>query len=83
MADLTGPRVRAREEFEAALADAGLVDIGIAETHRVHEHAVAAIIGARRPTDARSARVDQETCCAPDAKDQYRGAHAATGSTCR
>jgi arsenite methyltransferase len=38
-----------REEFERALADAGLVDVEITETHRVHEHAASAIIRARRP----------------------------------
>ena len=36
-------------EFEAALAAAGLVEIEIRETHRVHEHAASAIIRARRP----------------------------------
>jgi arsenite methyltransferase len=35
-------------EFETALADAGFVDVEIRETHRVHEHAGAAIIRARR-----------------------------------
>ena len=38
-----------RAEFERALADAGLVDVEISETHRVHEHAASAIIRARRP----------------------------------
>jgi arsenite methyltransferase len=38
-----------RTEFEAALRDAGLVDIEIRETHRVHEHAGSAIIRARKP----------------------------------
>ena len=38
-----------REEFERALADAGLVDVEIRETHRVHEHAAAAIVRARKP----------------------------------
>ena len=36
-------------EFRAALHDAGLEDIEIRETHRVHEHAGAAIIRARKP----------------------------------
>jgi ubiquinone/menaquinone biosynthesis C-methylase UbiE len=36
-------------EFRAALQEAGLDDIDIRETHRVHEHAVAAIIRARKP----------------------------------
>ena len=38
-----------RAQFEQALADAGLVDIEIDETHRVHEHAASAIIRARKP----------------------------------
>jgi arsenite methyltransferase len=36
-------------EFRAILASAGLEDIEIRETHRVHEHAGAAIIRARKP----------------------------------
>ena len=36
-------------EFENALAAAGLVDVEIHQTHRVHEHATAAIIRARKP----------------------------------
>ncbi|HWA52599.1 MAG TPA: arsenite methyltransferase [Solirubrobacterales bacterium] len=38
-----------KAEFEAALAAAGLVEVEIAETHRVHDHAVSAIIRARKP----------------------------------
>ena len=38
-----------REEFEAALTGAGLVDIEIRETHRVHDKAGSAIIRARKP----------------------------------
>jgi arsenite methyltransferase len=38
-----------RAEFDHALTSAGLVDIEIEETHRVHEHAGAAIIRARKP----------------------------------
>jgi ubiquinone/menaquinone biosynthesis C-methylase UbiE len=36
-------------EFRAALARAGLRDVEIRETHRVHEHAAAAIIRATKP----------------------------------
>ena len=39
-----------RREFERALVDAGLVDVEVRETHRVHEQASAAIIRARKPT---------------------------------
>jgi SAM-dependent methyltransferase len=38
-----------RQEFEDALADAGLADIELNETHRVHEHASSAIVRARKP----------------------------------
>ena len=36
-------------EFRSALEDAGLADIEIRETHRVHEHAGSAIVRARKP----------------------------------
>jgi arsenite methyltransferase len=38
-----------REQFEEALAAAGLTDVEIRETHRVHEHASSAIVRARKP----------------------------------
>jgi arsenite methyltransferase len=38
-----------REEFEQALTNAGLVDIEIRETHRVHDQAASAIVRARKP----------------------------------
>ena len=38
-----------RDEFERALAEAGLEDVEITETHRVHEHAASAIVRARKP----------------------------------
>lgn len=41
-----------RAEFERALADAGLAEVEIRETHHVHEHAAAAIIRARKPAAA-------------------------------
>jgi arsenite methyltransferase len=37
-----------REEYEDALTAAGLVDVEIRETHRVHEHAASAIIRATK-----------------------------------
>ncbi len=39
-----------RQEFEEALTSAGLVVIEIRETHRVHDHAAAAIVRARKPS---------------------------------
>ena len=41
-----------REEFAQALGAAGLGDVEIRETHRVHEHAASAIIRATKPTAA-------------------------------
>jgi hypothetical protein len=38
-----------REQFAQTLAEAGLVDVEIRETHRVHEHASSAIVPARKP----------------------------------
>ena len=38
-------------EFRTALESAGFAEIEIRETHRVHEHAAAAIIRARKPDD--------------------------------
>jgi len=38
-----------RAEFEASLSAAGLVDIEITETHRVHAKAASAIVRARKP----------------------------------
>ncbi len=39
-----------RVEFERALGAAGFAQVEILETHRVHEHAGAAVIRARKPT---------------------------------
>ncbi len=39
------------DEFRSALESAGLQEIEVRETHRVHEHAAAAIIRARKPLD--------------------------------
>jgi arsenite methyltransferase len=38
-----------RGEFEAALTHAGLVDVDVRETHRVHRHAASAVVRARKP----------------------------------
>jgi arsenite methyltransferase len=40
-----------RAEFESALTEAGLVDIEIAETHRVHAQAGSAIVHASKPSE--------------------------------
>jgi ubiquinone/menaquinone biosynthesis C-methylase UbiE len=65
-------------EFRAALHDAGFAEIEIRPTHRVHAHAHAAIVRARRPEP--SACCDTETlagCCEPSAKDDCCGPGAA------
>ncbi|MGO9322851.1 MAG: arsenite methyltransferase [Solirubrobacteraceae bacterium] len=41
-----------KREFEQALASAGLVDVEISETHRVHAQAASAIVRARKPAVA-------------------------------
>ena len=38
-------------EFTQALADAGLVEVEIHETHRVHAQAGSAIVRARKPVE--------------------------------
>ena len=38
-----------REQFAGALEAAGLTDVEITETHRVHTHAGSAIVRARKP----------------------------------
>jgi arsenite methyltransferase len=38
------------QQFRHALTDAGLIDHDFRVTHRVHTHAAAAIIHARKPT---------------------------------
>jgi arsenite methyltransferase len=45
-----------REQFARALADAGLVDVEINETHRVHAQAASAIIRARKPSPSKTER---------------------------
>ena len=40
-----------RREFEQALAAAGLAEIEIQQTHRVHPKAASAIVRARKPLD--------------------------------
>ena len=57
-----------RTEFEDALADAGLVDVEIRETHRVHAHAAAAIVRAVKPVGGCCPPVELESCCDPSEK---------------
>lgn len=72
-----------REEFGQTLAAAGLGAVEIRETHRVHEHAAAAIIRASKPT--RGACCDPaalEACCAPTEKADCCGPSDSAPSSC-
>lgn len=70
-----------REQFESSLAAAGLVDVEIRETHRVHEHAAAAIIRARKPDGlACCAPTTLASCCEPAAKADCCGPSDSTGA---
>ncbi len=63
------------DEFVETLAAAGLADAEIRETHRVHEHAAAAIIRARKP-EAGGGCCSPEAladCCEPSAKSDCCG----------
>jgi arsenite methyltransferase len=65
-------------EFRAALASAGLSQIEIRETHRVHEYASAAIIRASKPESTGCCEpAALATCCAPAAKEDCCGVPAA------
>jgi hypothetical protein len=67
-----------RAEFEGALTAAGLIDIEIRETHRVHEHAAAAIVRAAKPASTCCSPVALGTCCEPAAKAECCGEPSAT-----
>lgn len=72
-----------REEFTQALAAAGLVEIEIRETHRVHEHAAAAIVRASKPSAACCSTATLEECCEFSAKAECCGEASATApSSC-
>jgi SAM-dependent methyltransferase len=63
-----------RQEFEDALRGAGLVDIEIRETHRVHDKAAAAIVRAAKPGgEACCAPAQLSSCCEPAAKSACCG----------
>jgi arsenite methyltransferase len=63
-----------REDFEAALAEAGFDQIEITETHRVHPQAASAIIRARKRADGGCCSTAELTaCCEPEAKSDCCG----------
>ena len=86
-----------RDEFTEALQAAGLTEVSITETHRVHAAAVSAIVRATKPasgTDVASATVsraeaaaccsttEQSTCCEPTDKATCCSTEATAGGSC-
>ena len=71
-----------RPQFERALADAGLVDIEINKTHRVHEHAASAIVRARKPAAGCCDTQAQASCCDPADKDGCCDSEATADGSC-
>jgi ubiquinone/menaquinone biosynthesis C-methylase UbiE len=75
-----------RDEFTAALAAAGLTDITITETHRVHPAAVSAIVRATKPARTISAAccstTEQADCCTPTDKATCCAPEAVAGGSC-
>src|SRR5436190_15366576 len=89
MAEFTGCIAGAltRKDFEQALADAGLTEIEIKETRRVHAQAGAAIIRARKPggdpAELSASCCDSSamsSCCEPAAKSSCCGSEAVASS---
>jgi arsenite methyltransferase len=58
-----------RNEFTEVLTDAGLTDIRITETQRVHHAAASAIVRATKPNPSCCSTTAQTSCCEPSAKD--------------
>jgi arsenite methyltransferase len=87
-----------RDEFTDALQAAGLTDVSISETHRVHASAASAIVRATKPggpvpdnlagvTDAPTAAAccsssAQATCCEPSAKSECCNSETHAAGTC-
>jgi arsenite methyltransferase len=71
------------DEFTSAPEDAGLVDVEIVETHRVHPRVASAIVRARKPpADGCCAPTELATCCEPQTKHYSPcGAEAASTGT--
>ena len=59
------------QEYEAILPAVGFSDVEIVTTHRVHQHAVAAVIRARRSSaESCCSPAAQAACCEPEAKSE-------------
>ena len=84
MAQFTGCIAGAltREEFTEALRAAGLTDITIEETHRVHASAGSAIVRATKPDPSCCDTGAQATCCEPAGKADCCGSAQTGGGGC-
>jgi hypothetical protein len=70
------------DEFAGALAVAGLTDITITETHRVHAEAASAIVRATKPDPGCCTTTAQASCCEPFAKDGCCDTAATSSGRC-
>lgn len=57
------PGALTRDQFIAELHAAGLIDVVIEETHRVHQAAGSAIIRATKPNPSCCSTGEQAACC--------------------
>ena len=73
-----------REEFTDALQAAGLTDVTITETHRVHASAASAIIHATKPAGTANccSATEQASCCEPAEKADCCSAEATAAASC-
>jgi arsenite methyltransferase len=86
-----------RVEFTEALQAAGLTDITITETHRVHPAAISAIVRATKPADGTNtlstatgttgaaaccSTAEESTCCEPTDKATCCSSEATAGGSC-
>ena len=75
-----------RDEFTHALQAAGLTDITITDTHRVHPAAISAIVRATKPAESTPAGccsiTEQATCCEPTEKGSCCSPEAIAGGGC-
>ena len=75
-----------RGAFTEALQAAGLTDISITETHRVHPAAVSAIVRATKAADPTSAaccsKTEQASCCEPTDKATCCSTEATAAGGC-
>jgi arsenite methyltransferase len=81
-----------RDEFTEALQAAGLTDITITETHRVHAYAASAIVRATKPgtrdgaeataAGACCSTTEQGSCCEPSEKSSCCSAEASAAGSC-